>query len=112
MCMGESADDTLQQSEQEAIALAAGDDLPGHRVAIRGNDDGMAWVVLEPLADDHQTFRFTICRIAPCLVVMVEGREGRRFLSAGTIAEAMDAVRSVDLERRFAVSPSAPHRLH
>lgn len=92
MWFGCDADDTLIQSERDTIVQLAADHLPAHRAAECGGRGGVAWVVLEPLAEREGGPRFTICRIAPSLVVMIEDGGNRQFVTAGTIEAAMDAI--------------------
>ena len=57
---------------------AAHDAFPAHRFGVHANENGISWVVLEPSLIRADQLRFTICRIAPCLVVLVEDASGRR----------------------------------
>lgn len=78
MCIGEAGLDTIGASERESLRAAAGDAFPSHRFGVHANEDGISWIVLEPSAMRADQLRFTICRIAPCLMVLVEDAAGRR----------------------------------
>ena len=94
MCMGESAADTLRGDEQAFLADAVAELFPTHSFAIRKTDDGMVWAVLEPMESDPFGMRFTICRIDPSLLVMVEDRHAHRhFQTTSNVEDAMDFVR-------------------
>lgn len=89
MCIGESSRDTLHPSEQLFFTEAATRDLPTYEASIHRNDE-IAWVVIEPRRAYGDMPRFTICRIAPCIMVMVEDRQAqRRFSSMPSVEEAM-----------------------
>lgn len=93
MSIGELLGDTLGAREQDFILRRAEHDLPAHDLALYSNDDGVTWAVLTPPAIKPELLRFTICRIEPCVVVMVEDEEDRRrFLGLGSIEEALDFV--------------------
>ena len=90
MCMGEAGLDTIGLRERESLREAAGDAFPSHRFGVHSNEDGISWVVLEPSAVRAHLLRFTICRIAPSLMVMVEDAAGRRQIrSTGSVGDAM-----------------------
>lgn len=90
MCIGEAGLDTIGAIERERLREAAGDAFPAHRFGVHANTDGISWVVLEPSTIRADLLRFTICRIAPCLMVMVEDAVGRRQIcSTDGVGEAM-----------------------
>ena len=78
MCIGEMGLDTIGLGERESLRVAANEAFPAHRFGVHANADGISWIVLEPSAIRPDQLRFTICRIAPCLMVMVEDASGRR----------------------------------
>jgi hypothetical protein len=90
MCLGEAGLDTIEASERESLRAAAGDAFPSHRFGVHANADGISWIVLEPSATRADLLRFTICRIAPCLMVMAEDASGRRQIcSTDGVGNAM-----------------------
>jgi hypothetical protein len=93
MCFGEGgAADTLRDGDTTLIMNSAGRDLPAHAFSLRRNGDGVTWVVLDPHDPTH--LRFTICRVDPCVMVMIEDPFARRqFRSVATVEDAMSFVR-------------------
>ncbi len=90
MCIGEADLDTIGARERESLRMAAGDAFPSHRFGVYANADGISWIVLEPSTVRADLLRFTICRIAPCLMVMVEDATGRRQIcSTDGVGNAM-----------------------
>lgn len=89
--MNESAGDTLREDETALIADIAGRACPAHDFALRSTDDGIAWAVLAPRDPDQ--LRFTICRIDPCLIVLIEDAYERRQVRAlGTMEDVVEFV--------------------
>ncbi len=78
MCIDEAGFDTIGAEEREGLRAAAGVAFPAHRFGVHANADGICWIVLEPSTIRDDLLRFTICRIAPCLMVLVEDTSGRR----------------------------------
>ena len=92
MCVGESAADTLDGTEQAFLQAATLRHLPGYGAQAHVNEDFIAWTVLAP--DVPTMPRFTICRIDPSLIVMVEDATSwRRFSSAASLDDAVAFVR-------------------
>ena len=90
MCIGEGSSDTLDAAEQVFIRTLVAKRLPGYGSDVRNNDDSLTWIVLKP-AHMRGLPRFTICRIDPCIMVMVEdGGKQRRFASMANVEEAID----------------------
>ena len=90
MCIGEAGLDTIGAGERESLRRAAGDAFPAHRFGVHANSEGISWIVLEPSESRADLLRFTICRIAPCLIVMVEDASGRRQIcSTDGVGNAM-----------------------
>ena len=90
MCIGESGSDTLQAAEVNMLKEAAGRSLPSYDCSLHSNDDAITWAVLSSKRVGPQMPRFTICRIDPCIMVMVEDRAERRFSSAPCIEAAIE----------------------
>jgi hypothetical protein len=89
MCFGENGSDTLRDGEQVLLRTATSQRLPRYDCTLRTNDDAITWAVLSPAAGDALP-RFTICRIAPAIMVLVEGEgQARRFASAPTVEDAL-----------------------
>ena len=89
MSIGEGLD-TLRSQEQSFLRSAAAAQFPNHSFSIRHGEDGLAWAVIAPRLSQRCAICFTICRIDPCLMVMVEDREARRqFRSAANVEDAM-----------------------
>jgi hypothetical protein len=94
MCMGEPAAGMLRGDEQAFLIDAVAERFPMHDFAIRETDDGMVWAVLEPMESDPFGMRFTICRIDPSVIVMIEDRHANRhFCATSNVKDAMDFVR-------------------
>lgn len=109
MCIGEGALDTIGPHEQEQLRLAAGAAMPTHSFAIHANGEGTRWIVLEPQPSLGLGLRFTICRIAPSVVVMVEAPSGRRqFCSFDGIDGVMAFARSATADIVLAGAHTAP----
>ena len=105
MCMGEASLDTIGAQERESLRAAAGHQFPAHRFGVHANDEGMSWIVLEPSAKRVDLLRFTICRIAPCLMVMVEDTAGRRQIcSTDGVGHAMAFARQATDQAIFAAT--------
>lgn len=95
MCIGESANDTLNTTEQGYLRDVAASEFPTHDFALRANEDGINWVVLEPRFLRADLMRVTICRIAPCVMVMIEDRDARRQIcSTADVAAAVAFLRN------------------
>ena len=95
MCIGETSD-TLDATEQAFLMRIAETEFPAHRFTLRSNDDGIIWALLTPdgVADARPTV--TICRIDPCILVMIEDRYARRqFRSLASVEEAVDYVHAM-----------------
>ena len=85
--------DTLVRAEQDLIAGRLSKDLPTHALALHRNEEGMTWAVLTPPAITPELLRFTICRIAPSVMVMIEDEAARRqFRGLASVEEAIDFV--------------------
>lgn len=96
MCLGEATLDTIGPREQEQLRMAATAGLPTHRFDVRANAEGTSWIVLEPPTARDHALRFTICRITPCVILMVEAASGRRHFQSfadidGVVAFARSA---------------------
>lgn len=90
MCFGESCSDTLHNEEQTALKAAAAKCLPAYACSFHSNADPITWAVLEPPTTPMHMPKFTICRIDPCIMVMVEDHaHRRRFSSASTVEDAL-----------------------
>ena len=101
--------DTLDRSEQLLIASVAECDLPDHQCAVQSNEEGMAWAVLKPKSP-FGGLCFTICRISPCIVVLIEDDHARRQIrSLASLEEALAFVRSVCQEAEGAGSDRTYH---
>ena len=105
MCIGETGRDTLSEMEQMTICdIARG--FPAHEFSLRHNESGITWAVLSPRGPHLP--RVTICRIDPCLIVMVESdRHLRSFRSVPTIDAAADALRAV-VDEAFRSADASP----
>ena len=87
MCFGDLSD-TLHRFELDDLREAGRRCLPGYVFSVHAND-AISWVVLSP-PDPRRLPRFTICRIAPCIMVMVEADgEPRRFASTPDVEGAI-----------------------
>ena len=105
MCIGDSTNDTLGGTERALIAEAAEADLPDHRVAFEANEDGIIWAVLTPSAPD--LLRVTICRIDPCVVVLIEDADQRRQIRGlADMVEALAFVRRACGQALSAIEPT------
>lgn len=112
MCIGEGSLDTLAPQEQERLRVDASAILPLHRVDLRTNDEGTRWIVLEPRATDGLALRFTICRVAPSVVVMVEASTGQRqFHSFDGVEGVVAFARSATDQSVLAAAHRAPDAL-
>jgi hypothetical protein len=99
MCIGEATGDTLERHEQVYIGTIAARDFPAHDFDLRRNADGITWAVLNPRGSAPTLLRFTICRIDPVIMVMIEDAHARRqFRSVATIEDAAAFLRDVDAE--------------
>ena len=115
MAFGEGLDDTLGAAEQDLIAHRCQDALPSHVFALHSNDSGITWAVLTPPAITPELLRFTICRIAPTVMVMIEDATARRqFRGLATVDAAVDFVCEVVAEatRAMAGEPDGGRTLH
>jgi len=93
MPFAELLGDTLQAEDQDLIASRCNSDLPAHALSLHHNDEGVTWAVLAPPPITPELLRFTICRVAPSVMVMVEDEEARRqFRGLASIEEAVDFV--------------------
>ncbi len=109
MCIGESGADTLHGAEQRFLRAVSATEFPAHAFAIHGNDDGQVWVVLEPSSARPDLPRFTICRIDPCVLVMVEDHGARRqFCSTSNVEDAVAFVRHATGQAVLAVMNAHP----
>ena len=94
MCIGESSGDTLDIAERDFLRAAAATAFPDHSFSVLNNEDGIHWVVLEPAVLGPATLRVTICRIDPCVMVMMEDEASRRQIcSASTVEDAFGFAR-------------------
>ena len=83
--------DTLHPAEQTFLQEAARMHLPAYGAEVCTNHD-IAWVVLED-ASSREMPRFTICRIDPSVMVMVQNcAQGRRFESMTSVEDAFTFV--------------------
>lgn len=90
MCFGENGSDTLQDEEQAKLRQAAQSHLPTYEFTLHSNDDAITWAVLEPPPSGLRMPKFTVCRIDPCIMVMVEGHGiDRRFSSMANVEDAI-----------------------
>lgn len=89
MCWGEGGSDTLDVKDQIALKEAVSRHLPSYACDLLSNDDAMTWAVLRSTGSGPTMPRFTICRIDPCFMVMVEDQAERRFSSVATIEDAI-----------------------
>lgn len=113
MCIGEAGFDTIDFAERERLRVAAEDAFPAHGFEVQANDEGMIWVVLEPLTRGADLLRFTICRIAPCLLVLAEDHLGRRQIcSAQGVADAIAFARNATDQATLAAAENARPALH
>ncbi len=112
MCLGEELD-TMAKQECAALREWAADEFATHDFEVRANAEGISWVVLKPPLARTDLLRFTICRIAPCIMVMVEDADARRqFCSSEDVEGAMAFVRNVVDETVFAAMNAHPaHRV-
>lgn len=95
MCIGETYD-TLDANEQAFLTRIAKAQFPRHRLALRRGDDDITWALLTPWGVDTSLPKVTICRIAPCIMVMLEDRYARRqFRSVATVEEAVEFVLAI-----------------
>ena len=95
MCFGDELN-TMATHECAALKVWAEEDFASHDFEVRTNADGVTWVVLEPPLARNDLLRFTICRITPCIMVMVEDADARRqFCSSGDVEGAMAFVRNM-----------------
>ena len=93
MCIGEALD-TIRPGEREHLRMAASEHFPTHSFDVHDNGEGLIWIVLDPPLRRADLLRFTICRISPCVMVMVEDGEARRqFCSANDAIDAMAVAR-------------------
>ena len=89
MCIGEGVD-TLGLREQILLRTAAAEGMPNHSFFICQGEGDLAWAVMAPLSSDDAALRFTICRIDPGVMVLVEDRNARRqFCSVANVEDAM-----------------------
>lgn len=95
MCIADQPLDTIAAPDCSALHGFTRESLPGHSFSVRKNAEGIAWVVLEPPASSALYRRFTICRIAPCVMVMIEDEDGRRQIcSAFDVEGAIACIRN------------------
>lgn len=111
MCFGEGLD-TMVRHECTSLRAWAAEEFSSHDFLVRANAEGLTWVVLEPPTPRADLLRFTICRVAPCIMVMVEnGADERQFCSANDVAGAMAFVRNAADEAMLAAMNAHPaHR--
>ena len=106
MCFGEGQSDSFRAAEVPLLSKAASTKLPDYDLRWHRNEDAMTWAVLTPPSSSLP--RFTICRIDPCIVVMVEdATDRRRFSSASDIEGAVAFIRQTAEQARLAV-----HNIH
>ena len=109
MCIDECDGDTLARGDCALLRAAAAEALPAHRFDQCANADGLVWVVLEPPAARPDLLRFTICRIAPCVIVLVEDACGRRQIVSTThIHDAVAAARNAADQALLAAANAHP----
>jgi hypothetical protein len=105
MAFGEVLDDTLETAEQDLIAGRCRDALPSHDFALHSNTDGITWAVLTPPAITPELLRFTICRVTPAVMVMIEDEAARRQIRGlASVEAAVDFVCEVVAEARQAMA--------
>ncbi len=90
MCFGENGSDTLHDHEQAMLREVAAQQLPFYQCTLHSNDDAMTWAVLDPPRSGLRMPKFTVCRIDPCIMVMVEGHGIKRHFSS--MANVVDAI--------------------
>lgn len=102
--------DTLHGDEQVFLRRHAPDAAPTHRFLLETSRDGVVWAVLEPDPAIAGLPKFTIGRVAPSVIVMVEDAEARRqFCSTPSVEEAMRFVQAVTHEAFAARNLHAAH---
>jgi hypothetical protein len=112
MCIGESTGDTLGTAELAMIRDVAAIEFGAHDVALHRNDDGIEWMVLSPRGHTDALLRFTICRIDPAVMVLVEDCEKRRQIrSVPDVAAALDVVRCAS-NQALGATGAKPRHLH
>ena len=105
MAFGEILDDTLGTAEQDLIAQRCQLALPSHALALHSNDYGVTWAVLTPPAITPELLRFTICRVSPAVMVMIEDAAARRqFRGLATVDAAVDFVCEIVAEATSAMA--------
>ena len=105
MAFGEVLDDTLGLADQDLIAHRCRDALPSHQFALHSNTDGITWAVLTPPTITPELLRFTICRISPAVMVMIEDEAARRQIRGlASVDAAVDFVCEVVAEARQAMA--------
>ena len=105
MAFGEVLGDTLGAADQALIVSRCGQALPSHALGLHSNDDGITWAVLTPPAITPELLRFTICRIAPAVMVMIEDQDARRqFRGLADVEAAVDFVCDVVAEATKAMA--------
>jgi hypothetical protein len=98
MCIGET-NDTLDATEQAYLTRIAKAEFPRHRFALRRNDDGITWVLLTPWGVDAALPKVTICRVDPCILVMLEDQHARRqFRSLVNVEAAVEYIHAMSDE--------------
>ena len=93
MGLGDGLGDTLGPADQDLLASRCQKDLPTHALRLHRNDEGVIWAVLTPPAITPELLRFTICRISPSVMVMIEDEAARRRIRGlASMQEAVDFV--------------------
>lgn len=104
MCIGD-AHDTLDTAEQAFLTRIAGAEFPAHRFALHSNDDGITWALLTPEGVTETLPKVTICRVAPCIMVMLEDQHARRqFRALANVEEAVHFVHAMADEALLAAA--------
>ena len=113
MCIGEAANDTLHGADRAVIANVAPRDFPAHDVAFECNTDGMTWAVLTPRGRHATLPRVTICRIEPCVMVLIEDAQARRQIrSLANVDDALDFGRAACDHALLAAAGAPSSALH
>ena len=99
MALGGVFEDTLATAEQDLIAHRCQHALPSHDFALHSNGHGITWAVLTPPAITPEYLRFTICRVSPAVMVMIEDEASRRQIRGlESVEAAIDFVCEVAAE--------------
>jgi hypothetical protein len=113
MCLAEDHFDSLTDSEQLCLRQTAANEWPSYQFRVEINREGLRWVVLEPLRMTTANPRFTICRVHPCIMVLIEDEDARRqFCSASNVADAIGFIRLAADQALLAAMNAHPAHTH